>query len=89
MTLPPRSRRERAHDPRRGGSARRHPPSGGAVPGFRSSYRVTEGRATALIVCDDQAGIEAPKRAAAAWIAENLPDAGAAADSGDEVAIAF
>jgi hypothetical protein len=64
-----------------------------AVAGFQAYTMVTtsDGRAVSITVCDDQAGVEESNRAAAAWIAENLPDLSIAppAISAGEVAISF
>lgn len=64
----------------------------GAVPGFRAYYFVaTSDGGASITVCDDQAGAEESNRAAAAWIAENLPDLSIAppAISAGEVVIEF
>jgi hypothetical protein len=46
-----------------------------AVPGFRAYYLVQLDDATVSItVCDDQAGTDESTKAAAAWIAENMPE---------------
>jgi hypothetical protein len=64
-----------------------------AVPGFRAYYYVatSDGGGASITVCDDQAGAEASNRAAAAWIAENLPGLSVAppAISAGEVIVAF
>ncbi len=63
-----------------------------AVPGFRSYQFIntSDGGGASITVCDDEAGAEASTRAAAAWIAENLPNSFAApAVSSGEVVIAF
>jgi hypothetical protein len=63
-----------------------------AVPGFRAYYFVaTADGGASITVCDDQAGAEASNRAAAAWIAENLPGLSVAppAISAGEVIVAF
>lgn len=64
-----------------------------AVAGFRAYYLVAtaDGGAASVTVCDDQAGAEESNRAAASWIAENLPGLSIAAPavSAGEVAIAF
>jgi hypothetical protein len=63
-----------------------------AVPGFRAYYFVaTADGGASITVCDDQAGAEASNRAAAAWIAENLPDMQVAppAISAGEVIVTF
>jgi hypothetical protein len=65
----------------------------GAVAGFRSYSIVStsDGGAVSITVCDDQAGADESNRAAAAWIAENLPGLSIAppAISAGEVAISF
>ena len=64
-----------------------------AVPGFQAYYIVStsDGGATSITVCDDQAGADASNSAAAAWIAENLPGLSISppAISAGEVAISF
>ena len=51
----------------------------GGINGFKAYYVVKGGDAmTSVSVFDDQAGAEESNRAAAAWLAENLPDAGVA-----------
>jgi hypothetical protein len=64
-----------------------------AVPGFQAYYFVStsDGGATSFTVCDDQAGAEASNRAAAGWIAENLPNLSTTppAISAGEVVISF
>jgi hypothetical protein len=47
----------------------------GEIEGFRAYYllKLAEGTAT-VSVFDDEAGAEASTAAAAAWLAENLPD---------------
>ena len=64
-----------------------------AVAGFHAYYIVatSDGGAASITVCDDQAGAEESNRAAAAWIAENLPGLSIAAPtiSAGEVAISF
>ncbi|MGH3009595.1 MAG: hypothetical protein ACRDLM_09375 [Gaiellaceae bacterium] len=47
----------------------------GGIDGFRAYYllKLAEGTTT-VSVYDDQAGAEASTEAAAAWLAENLPD---------------
>ena len=64
-----------------------------AIPGFRSYslLRTAEGGGASISVCDDQAGAEATNRAAAAWIAQNLPDLAIAppAISAGEVVVDF
>jgi heme-degrading monooxygenase HmoA len=46
------------------------------IAGFRAYYllRSTEGEAVSISVFDDEAGAEESTRAAAAWVADNLPD---------------
>jgi hypothetical protein len=65
----------------------------GAVPGFKSYYflATADGGGASVTVCDDQAGAEESNRAAAAWIAENLPGLSIAAPaiSAGEVILAF
>lgn len=47
----------------------------GGINGFRTYYLLKAGDGTTSIsVFDDQAGAEESNRAAAAWLAENLPD---------------
>jgi len=47
----------------------------GGINGFRAYYLLKTGDGTTSIsVFDDQAGAEESNRAAAAWLAENLPD---------------
>jgi hypothetical protein len=49
----------------------------GGINGFKGYYLVKGGDATTSIsVFEDQAGAEESNRAAAAWLAENLPDLG-------------
>jgi hypothetical protein len=64
-----------------------------AVPGFQAYYFVatTDGGGASITVCDDQTGTNASNRAAAAWIAENLPGLSIAppAISAGDVVIAF
>ena len=50
------------------------------IPGFQAYYFVVaaDGSAASVTVCDDQAGSDASTKAAATWIAENLPDLSAA-----------
>jgi hypothetical protein len=64
-----------------------------AVPGFHaySWIATADGGGASVTVCDDQAGAEESNRAAAAWIAENLPGLSVAAPaiSAGEVLIAF
>ena len=52
----------------------------GGINGFKAYYllKIPEGTTT-VIVFDDQAGAEESIRAAAAWLAENLPDLDVAA----------
>ena len=47
----------------------------GGINGFKAYYllKIAEGTTT-ISVLDDQAGAEESNRAAAAWLAENLPD---------------
>jgi hypothetical protein len=65
----------------------------GAVPGFQAYYFVAtaDGGGASITVCDDQAGAEESNRAAAAWIAENLPGLSIAppAISAGDVLMAF
>jgi hypothetical protein len=52
----------------------------GGINGFKAYYLVKGGDATSSVsVFEDQAGAEESNRAAAAWLAENLPDLGVAA----------
>ena len=63
-----------------------------SIDGFRSYYAVRTGDGTTTIsVFDDQAGAEASTKAAAAWVAENLPDAsfGAPEVKTGEVVLSF
>ena len=64
----------------------------GDIPGFKAYYllRLAEGTST-ISVFEDQAGAEESNRAAAAWLAENLPDLDVAAPyvTAGEVLIAF
>ncbi len=47
-----------------------------AIGGFRAYYLIRTADGTATVsVFDDQAGAEESTRAAAAWTAENMPDA--------------
>jgi hypothetical protein len=47
----------------------------GGIEGFKAYYLVKLGEGTTTIsVFEDQAGAEQSVRAAAAWLAENLPD---------------
>jgi hypothetical protein len=47
----------------------------GGIDGFRAYYLLKAGDGTTSIsVFEDQAGAEESNRAAAAWLAENLPD---------------
>ena len=51
----------------------------GGINGFRAYYLVKgEDATTSISVFGDQAGAEESNRAAAAWLAENLPDLGVA-----------
>jgi len=62
------------------------------IAGFRAYYllRTADG-ATTISVFDDESGAEESTRAAAAWIAEKLPDAsfGAPQVTSGEVAVSF
>jgi hypothetical protein len=64
-----------------------------AVSGFQAYYFVatSDGGGASFTVCDDQAGAEQSTRAAAAWIAENLPGLSVAppAISAGEVIVTF
>jgi hypothetical protein len=63
-----------------------------SLDGFRSYLAVrTGGGTTTVSVFDDEAGAEASTKAAAAWIAENLPDAsfGTPQVTTGEVAVSF
>jgi hypothetical protein len=52
----------------------------GAIDGFKAYYLVKGGDATTSIsVFEDQTGAEESNRAAAAWLAENLPNLGVGA----------
>jgi hypothetical protein len=52
----------------------------GGINGFKAYYLVKGGDATTSVsVFEDQAGAEESNRAAAAWLAENLPDLGVGA----------
>lgn len=49
------------------------------ISGFKAYYLVKGGDATTSVsVFDDQTGAEESNKAAAAWLAENLPDLGVA-----------
>ena len=64
----------------------------GVVPGFQAYYFVaTSDGGVSVTVCDDQTGGEASTRAAAAWIAENLPNLSTAPPtvSAGEVVVSF
>jgi hypothetical protein len=64
----------------------------GTIDGFRSYYALrTADGTTTISVFDDEAGAEASTKAAAGWIAENLPDAsfGAPQVTTGEVAVSF
>jgi hypothetical protein len=64
----------------------------GAINGFRAYYllKLAEGTST-ISVFDDQEGAEESSRAAAAWLAENLPDLSVAAPyvTAGEALVAF
>ena len=64
-----------------------------AVAGFKAYYMVatSDGGAASITVSDDQAGADESNRAAAAWIAENLPGLSITppAISAGEVALSF
>lgn len=64
-----------------------------AVPGFQAYYFVSaaDGSAASVTICDDQTGSEASTKAAATWIAENLPDLAVSPPSitAGEVVISF
>ena len=64
----------------------------GGISGFRAYYllRLAEGTST-ISVFDDQEGADESSRAAAAWLAENLPDLGVAAPyvTAGEVLVGF
>ena len=63
-----------------------------SIDGFQSYYAIRTGNGTTTIsVFDDQTGTEASTKAAAAWIAENLPDAsfGAPQVTSGEVVLSF
>ena len=64
----------------------------GGIQGFKGYYllKIAEGTTT-ISVFDDQAGAEESNRAAAAWLAENLPDLDVAAPyvTAGEVLVAF
>jgi hypothetical protein len=64
----------------------------GGINGFKAYYvlRIAEGTTT-ISVFEDQAGAEESNRAAAAWLAENLPDLEVAAPyvTAGEVLVAF
>jgi hypothetical protein len=63
-----------------------------SIDGFHSYYAVRTGDGTTTIsVFEDEAGAEASTKAAAGWVAENLPDAsfGAPQVTTGEVVISF
>ena len=64
----------------------------GGINGFKAYYllKLAEGTST-ISVFEDQAGAEESNRAAAAWLAENLPDLEVAAPyvTAGEVLVAF
>ena len=64
----------------------------GSIDGFKAYYllALTEGTSS-ISVFEDQAGAEESSRAAAAWLAENLPDVNVAAPyvTAGEVVVAF
>jgi hypothetical protein len=64
----------------------------GAINGFKAYYllKLAEGTST-ISVFEDQEGAEESSRAAAAWLAENLPDLKVAAPyiTAGEVSLAF
>jgi hypothetical protein len=64
----------------------------GGIDGFKAYYllKLAEGTST-VSVFEDQAGAEESSRAAAAWLAENLPDLKVAAPyvTAGEVVLAF
>jgi len=64
----------------------------GGISGFRAYYllRLAEGTST-ISVFDDQEGAEESSRAAAAWLAKNLPDLNVAAPyvTAGEVLVGF
>jgi hypothetical protein len=64
----------------------------GGIKGFKAYYllKLSEGTST-ISVFDDQEGAEESSRAAAAWLAENLPDLNVAAPyvTAGEVLAAF
>ena len=64
----------------------------GGIKGFKAYYllKIAEGTTT-ISVFEDQAGAEESNRAAAAWLAENLPDLDVAAPyvTAGEVLLAF
>ena len=63
-----------------------------SIHGFRSYYALrTADGTTSISVFDDQAGADASSKAAAGWIAENLPNAsfGAPQVTTGEVAVSF
>ena len=64
----------------------------GSINGFKAYYvlKIAEGTTT-ISVFEDQAGADESNRAAAAWLAENLPDLEVAAPyvTAGEVLVAF
>lgn len=64
----------------------------GGIDGFRAYYllKLAEGTST-ISVFEDQEGAEESSRAAAAWLAENLPDLNVAAPyvTAGDVSVAF
>jgi hypothetical protein len=61
------------------------------INGFKAYYLVKGASGTASVsVFDDQAGAEESNRAAATWLAENLPDVGASPQvTAGEVVVGF